>query len=137
MFEELLIHHVYAKLLGTKDCIADREQTEDGVDDGGLELKLEDAKVIAFPHEHHWQLYQEFLEVFGGPGNITVIDFSVGSGAKTPGCPPLQWEGSRSARSQFHRKWVMQNLTDWVRQKRLVTIAPLPKPQVALISLSR
>lgn len=121
-------------MLGTKDCTANREQTEDGVDDGGLELKLEDAKVIAFPHEHHWMLYQEFLEVFGGPGNITVIDFTVGGGSKLFAVLLSNGRAVGVVRSQFHRKWVMQNLTDWVRQKRLVTVAPLPKPQVALIS---
>jgi len=53
---------------------ADREVTEDGTDDGGLELALEGKFVIPFPHEHHWTLVQEFLQVFGGPSECTLID---------------------------------------------------------------
>lgn len=83
-------------MLGTKDCTADREQTEDGVDDGGLELKLEDAKVIAFPHEHHWMLYQEFLQFFWGARQHHSHRLYGWWWFQTLRCPPFQWEGSRS-----------------------------------------
>lgn len=33
-------------------------------------------------------------------------------------------------RSNAHKTWVMNNLMAWVKQKRLVSVTALPKPQV-------
>lgn len=114
-----------------QDVTADRELAEDGADDGGLDISIDESKVIPFPHEHHWTLCQEFLEVFGGASTTTLIDLSVGSGAKLLGVLLSNGRAVGVVRSQSHRKWVMQNLIDWVKQKRLVNVTPLAKPQVS------
>ena len=102
---------------------------EDGADDGGMDIVIDETKVIPFPHEHHWTLCQEFLEVFGGAGGTTLIDLSVGSGAKLLGVLLSNARAVGVVRSQSHRKWVMQNLIDWCKQKRLVSVTAPPKPE--------
>ena len=59
-----------------EDMTADRDEVDDadGCDDGGMDLQIAENKVIPFPHEHHWTLAQEWLNVFGGAGEITLID---------------------------------------------------------------
>ena len=114
-----------------QDVTADREMAEDGADDGGMDISIDESKVIPYPHKHHWTLCQEFLEVFGGASGTTLIDLSVGSGAKLLGVLLSNGRAVGVVRSQNHRKWVMQNLVDWVKQKRLVNVTSLPKPQVS------
>ena len=80
-----------------------------------------------FPHEHHWALQQEWLAVFGGASQVTLIDFTPGSGAKLLGVLLSNGRGIGVARSQAHVKWITDNLVNWVKQKRLVTINQLPK----------
>eukprot|EP00435_Cladocopium_sp_Y103_P046333 s410_g13.t1 len=107
---------------------ADREGNDDGTTDS-MELPLGDAKVIAFPHEHHWALTQEWLATFGGAGNICVVDMVPGSGAKLLGVLLSNGRGIGVGRNAAHVKWMTENLVEWVRQKRLVTINQIPKPE--------
>ena len=58
----------------------DREDMEPA-EDGGMDTTLDDKMVVAFPHEHHYALAQEFLRVFGGASEVTLIDLTVQSGA--------------------------------------------------------
>eukprot|EP00435_Cladocopium_sp_Y103_P065290 s220_g27.t1 len=111
------------------DMTPDRDESEDchGSNDA-MDLNISDKNVIAFPHEHHWALTQEFLAVFGGPGNVTLIDMTPASGAKLLGVLLSNGRGIGVARSQAHCKWIMENLIGWTRQKRLVPITQLPKP---------
>ena len=65
---------------------ADRDENDDchGSSDA-MDLPVGEKNVIAFPHEHHWALQQEWLAVFGGASQVTLIDFTPGSGAKLLG----------------------------------------------------
>ena len=111
------------------DHTPDREEHDDchGSSDT-MDLPISEKTVIAFPHEHHWALTQEFLAVFGGPSNVTLIDMAPGSGAKLLGVLLSNGRGIGVARSAFHSKWITDNLIQWVRQKRIVPISQLPKP---------
>ena len=108
---------------------ADRDENDDchGSSDA-MDLPVGEKNVIAFPHEHHWALQQEWLAVFGGASQVTLIDFTPGSGAKLLGVLLSNGRGIGVARSQAHVKWITDNLVNWVKQKRLVTINQLPKP---------
>lgn len=119
------------------DHTADRDDGEDchGSTDA-LDLPVTEKTVIPFPHEHHWSLTQEWLAVFGGASMVTLIDMVPGSGAKLLGCLLSNGRGIGVARSQQHVKWMMENLISWVRQKRLVTVTGLSKPE-ALIAWER
>ena len=111
------------------DMTADRDENDDchGSSDA-MDLPVGEKNVIAFPHEHHWALQQEWLAVFGGASQVTLIDFTPGSGAKLLGVLLSNGRGIGVARSQAHVKWITDNLVNWVKQKRLVTINQLPKP---------
>ena len=65
---------------------ADRDENDDchGSSDA-MDLPVGEKNVIVFPHEHHWALQQEWLAVFGGASQVTLIDFTPGSGAKLLG----------------------------------------------------
>ena len=108
------------------DTTADRDEGEscNGSNDT-MEIPMAEKSVIAFPHEHHWSLQQEWMAVFGGASQITVIDLTPGSGSKLLGVLLSNGRGIGARRSQAHVKWVMENLVTWVKQKRLVTIIPL------------
>ena len=108
----------------------DRDENEDchGSTDS-MELPVGEKTVIAFPHEHHWALTQEFLAVFGGASHVTLVDLTPGSGAKLLGVLLSNGRGIGVARSPAHVKWIMENLVSWVRQKRLVSITPLARPE--------
>ena len=58
---------------------------------------------------------------------MTLIDFTPGSGAKLLGVLLSNGRGIGVARSQAHVKWITDNLVNWVKQKRLVTISQLAK----------
>ena len=58
----------------------DREDMEPA-EDGGMDMAMDDKMVVAFPHEHHYALAQEFLHVVGGASEVTLIDLTVQSGA--------------------------------------------------------
>lgn len=111
------------------DMTPDRDDSEDchGSNDA-MDLNMNDKNVVAFPHEHHWTLTQEFLAVFGGPGSVTLIDMTPGSGAKLLGVLLSNGRGIGVARTAAHCKWMMENLIGWTRQKRLVPITQLVKP---------
>ena len=111
------------------DMTADRDEGEscNGSNDT-MEIPMAEKSVIAFPHEHHWSLQQEWMAVFGGASQITVIDLTPGSGSKLLGVLLSNGRGIGVCRNQAHIKWVMENLVMWVKQKRLVTITPLVKP---------
>ena len=49
------------------DMTADRDEGEscNGSNDT-MEIPMAEKSVIAFPHEHHWSLQQEWMAVFGG-----------------------------------------------------------------------
>lgn len=112
---------------------ADRDESEDchGSTDT-MDLPVGEKTVIAFPHEHHWALTQEFLAVFGGASHVTLVDMTPGSGAKLLGVLLSNGRGIGVARTSAHVKWIMENLISWVRQKRLVSITSLPKPESLL-----
>lgn len=111
------------------DMTADRDEHEENQGSAdSMDLPVNDKSVIAFPHEHHWALAQEWLAVFGGPSNITMIDLTPGSGAKLLGVLLSNSRAIAVTRSSFHTKWILDNLVGWVRQKRLVNITQLAKP---------
>lgn len=98
-----------------------------------MDFPVTDKTVVAFPHEHHWALTQEWLNVFCGASNVLLVDLTPGSGAKLLGVLLSNGRGIGVARTAGHQKWIMENLILWVRQKRLVNIQLLPKPE-ALVS---
>ena len=78
------------------DMTSDRDDSEDchGSNDA-MDLNMNDKNVVAFPHEHHWTLTQEFLAVFGGPGKCHFDRHDPRLWCKAPRSAPLQWQGNR------------------------------------------
>eukprot|EP00435_Cladocopium_sp_Y103_P026491 s434_g6.t1 len=87
---------------------------------------LNEDEVIPFPHEAHQLLAQEILHIFGA--NILVA-VGVGSGLSILGGLVAGARVVAICSSKPHMKFVQKNLSQWLREKKLVPGTTLQKPQ--------
>jgi hypothetical protein len=113
---------------GSSPASTDADQMLDANAD---ELTLKADEVIPFPREHSYLLHKEFINVFDVG---CVIALNPGSGEVLKAILTSNVRGVAACKTTFHKKWLMNNLHEFTKIQRLVTLDGKlpPKPSEVL-----